>query len=309
MLRKTLILMLITLVFFNYGCSFKQEENNINKRDGNNNYLSFFTELDNEQGITENSSRNFIYYLKDDIFKGDLLIDATSPKPVTCQLIVLLDYKQIDSIPITLNPEKRNAVPFEVSVQKNGTHDLIFLLIELSNQHSLDKAFRFTTSELILGQRVNVVKGNNGNTPKISFLENDIEETSNRYPPLIINKSASDKDVYWFKEAIDPSVDKMKYYVHLSNKSNQENSYAFLAFLDNNQIPIDSELDVCYTSLNKNKMISVPATLTLPKEKGIHELFVISVPNPYIKLKENLTKPSPSDTFVISSSRVGLEIK
>ncbi|PKM80941.1 MAG: hypothetical protein CVU89_11390 [Firmicutes bacterium HGW-Firmicutes-14] len=309
MCRKRFMILISIIFIFNAACSPLSNQNNLRKTSQVKSPVSIFIKLADEQGFVEKTQKNLCYFLEKNFLKGNLEIKATNEKPIKIQLITLLDYKPFKTMPLIVFPNKTNVVPFEITVKEDGIHDLVFLAIIAPQQHSYNTDFRYSSSSLVMALRTNIVK-NAGETSQTPYsLRGDVTIANSDLPPLSLSKSKpSENKKIWIKEEVNDN-EQLAFWINLNNKS-IENSYAVLVFLDNEQVPVfNKHKDVVgYISAEKNTMISIPVNLPEPMKKGVHELFSIAVPNPFIPLIDNQGKTIQRDIFIRPSLRVGINV-
>ena len=98
-----------------------------------------------------------------------------------------------------------------------------------------------------------------------------------------------------------------KYFIHLSNESQYEKTYALTAFVNAKQVEIQRS-KVIFVKVASKERIVIPSSIKIEKLKDkIHELNVIAVGSPGLSLDDKKTQELPGyDEEIYASNRAAL---
>jgi hypothetical protein len=207
-------------------------------------------------------------------------------------IMVLVDYKSVNfSINgmknkthiVTQGPMISQIYTFEIENLTAGFHDVIILTFLNPYEHSLNKEYRRATDFALMGAiRMNVLVENNLK-PAADFKHVEILcNTSYPLEGILVNKEACSPNM-WTSENVTQG-EKLDYSINIgNNKKTEQRTFAIIQFLDYEQIPLNhNETELVYLGqLNNSEKGSIPASLIVPKEKGVHELIVVWISDPY----------------------------
>lgn len=231
-------------------------------------------------------------------------------------VFALLDYKQqtflfnnqTDKLHlVNLSKFEDSFYYFQIDNISKGFHDFAIIVLLNPYEHSLKKEYRYSTDMAKMGdKRFNLFVGGVNNTPIKDSFDSMPCPSSYVLNGLLANKEACSPNA-WFSEEID-GMEKINYFINVGNDEEIIRSFALMAFLDYEQIPLrlnDKELTT-FGKLKKGEKRAFSANLTLPNEEGVHELMVIWVLDPYEKLETSPGVRTRIDARVEPSIRIGL---
>lgn len=211
---------------------------------------------------------------------------------------------------LTLKPMEKNFYHFRLENLSKGYHDVIIGAFLNPYEHSLDTEYRMSTDFALMGRiRFNVIVGNSYyplpelNNPEIFCNRSYVLEG------LIVTKEPC-SPTGWFSENVTKGQ-KLEYFINIGNNENEQRSFAVIQFLDYKQIPIqyNSQDYVYYGYLLNGDKASIPASLIVPNETGIHELIVVWVSDPYqnVEISRGVMN-ARIENRVEPSIRIGLSV-
>lgn len=257
-----------------------------------------------------------IYKLKtDSAFTGTYSLGSKMPKNTQYLMLTFIDYKQV---PFYLNGKKglSHLIPmsasstryfsFKTERLKEGVHDFANILILHPHGHSLDAEKRLDTdNNYFFDLRANLIVGKGGQYKLSKKVSGKQRVNKEQFDGIIINKRNAGKLAYWLKERVK-SAKLVKYFVHLGNKDLKPKNFAVIALLDYKQIPLNP--DGLFTGrLGAKRTITIPATLKAPNQKGIHELLIFLITEPFVKLPSEKSKQSIPPIY--SSARIPIVVE
>lgn len=239
----------------------------------------------------------------------------------------LIDYKQIPcsfedheemtalySINFAENEDR--LIKFKTPKLSNGFHDFAILTFASPEKHSLDNQYRLSTDlKYFYAPRVVLHVGPPPYSPmaidfRIGEARKNFEATNNG---VVVNTIPDSNTMpAWFSQDVKPG-EILDYYIHLANDTGPNQTYVVMSFLDFLQIPISTNVDVDYVALKTGERIEIPAQLTAPVEKGVHELMVIIARQPFKPL-ETPEKGNQRDLIrgnfdIENSIRIGIVVQ
>ncbi|TET52906.1 MAG: hypothetical protein E3J54_05505 [Actinobacteria bacterium] len=262
-----------------------------------------------------------------DRFDGNLFVLNDGKRQNNYLLTLLLDYKQT---PVFINNKPKlsqrfsidsydaKMIPFKTKQLDKGFKDLTVLVLNKPDDHSLDSTSRVINNTMVYSLRSNIFV-DSSEPPSINFLEKattDIKDNE-QIVPIYLSKSnanISSKKKEWFKEEVKPKQ-KLRYFIHVANKLQNKKPlpFALVSFLNYKQIPIkvgeQEPVKFCY--LNYKEKTTIAADLFVPEKKGVHELIVIMIANPHMKLSDSQERRNLQleEEEIEHTLRVGLVVK
>lgn len=97
-----------------------------------------------------------------------------------------------------------------------------------------------------------------------------------------------------------------------NNKKTGQRTFTVVQFLNYEQIPLNhDETEFVYLGqLNNSEKGSIPASLTVPEKKGVHELIVVWISDPYGNIETSLgVKNTNLEGRIEPSIRMGLNVE
>ena len=238
----------------------------------------------------------------------------------------LLDYRQVRFTfnnesgqilhKIHLEPYEAGFYPFELAEIEDGGHDFEIVVIFRPYENSLNETFRRSTQGGHLGSmRLNLFVGNYSDLPAVNYTNMSAIACCScgpEYPlyeePFLTKEPCLTK--LWLTEDVEPG--ELLNYTINAGADEVPVTFAMMALLDYEPIPINvngSEL-VIFGEFEPGEKVAIPASLSVPEEKGVHELQVLWFPVPYKRLETSpgvrvLIEQWP---WSVSSVRVGLNV-
>lgn len=264
----------------------------------------------------------------DDSLEGYLFMSNQMNVKNEFLVFCLLDYNQVPFSHETGSTQVLQVIPLEAHEERffyfnignvsEGVHDFEIFMIMKPNEHSLDENFRRSTDFSLLGsRRINVfVNDTRFRDPVYTDFspQNYSPSCGPQYPVnngIMITKEPCSTMV-WFVENITARNRTLGYNINAAADNKYPVSFGLIALLDYQQIPVQdaSGNKVIFGKLAQGQKISIPASVIIPSEKGIHELMVIWLPAPYHKLEDKPGKISniPEGIWSTPSVRVALNI-
>jgi hypothetical protein len=238
----------------------------------------------------------------------------------------LLDYEQV---PFTFNnesgqilhkihlePYEAGFYPFELAEIEGGGHDFEIMVIFRPYENSLNETFRRSTRGGHLGsQRRNLFVGNYSDLPAVNYTNMSVISCcscGSEYmhgEGMLITKKPCSKQL-WLTEEVEPGG--LLNYTINAGTYEYPVTFAMMVLLDYKPIPLNvngSDL-VIFGEFEPEEFVAIPASLSVPEEKGVHELLVLWFPVPYKRLETSpgvrvLIEQWP---WSVSSTRVGLNV-
>ncbi|MGI8549453.1 MAG: hypothetical protein ACR2PL_01465 [Dehalococcoidia bacterium] len=253
------------------------------------------------------------------------ILQVTNHQPAQSFLLTcVLDYQQVPcrygGQPQVLNriamgTNEQRDIPFETPTLSQGWHDFTLLIVPSPDDHSLNPRFRLGTDTVYAARSVLLDGGLSWGPPVITYP--DVGQSSPN-PALPLDGIFVDQEAHpgqlqaWTSQGVSAG-ETVHYYVHLGNKSRATYTFALLAFLDYQQIPLDGQRGrAVFGSLAAGAQGVVPGQVMAPAASGVHELMVLWVENPYHALEYPPDGPtrqfSKTPVRVESSLRVALAV-
>ena len=218
---------------------------------------------------------------------------------------------------IHLEPYESRFYSFELAQIEEGGHDFEIVVIFRPYENSLNKTFRLSTRGGHQGSmRRNLFVGNYSDLPALNYTNMSAISCcacSSEYRQgaegiFIAKEPCSTK--LWLTEDVKPG--ELLNYTINAGADEVPVTFALMALLDYEPIPINangSEL-VIFGEFEPGEKVAIPASLSVPEEKGVHDLLVLWFPVPYKRLEI-----SPGVRALIeqwpwtkTSTRVGLNV-
>lgn len=312
--NKNYLFRLLSLIFLLIGCSTRQPSSQ----------EVIYAGKGVAAGINDLSGKAWVtYFLEEkEAFQGAYyLLNQQSAESYA--LICLLDYKQTpclfdgkDDSPYFLEMGENEArtFSFETPAIEKGFHDLVILAFSKVDEHDTSENFRYSTDfNYLFSTRAAILADTPlDELPLIEYAQGSfVAESPSPLNGVVINLSPdsySEGIRAWLHEVTQPGQT-LEYYIQLGNDDDLDQTYAVLSFLDFQQIPISEEQFVAYVSLPTGYRMTIPASLIVPEDTGIHELVIVIVRNPY-RIREDLsTRKLILPDGIESSIRVAIEVK
>lgn len=267
------------------------------------------------QTLAENELLNGYFFISNQIAENNSFL-----------IFCLMDYNQTPFVcdneekgvlhKVLLSPFEERFVRFSLDSPGKGVHDFEIFALLKTDQHSLNKSFRRSTDFSYLGSKRLNLFVEDETFPEVRYMNFSSISARNcgsDYPindgVLLTKEPCSTKG--WFTENAKAG-DVLHYWINLAADKRYPVSFAVITLLDYIQVPLKSNMQekVWFGYLPAGEKISVPASIVVPYEEGVHELMVIDIPVPYQRLE---TSPGVSAqfqqwTWTEPSIRVGLNV-
>jgi len=217
---------------------------------------------------------------------------------------------------VVLRPYEERFVQYSLDPPGKGIHDFEIFALLKTDQHSLDTSFRQSTDFSYLGSKRLNLFVENETFPVVRYT--NFSSLSARlcdpdYPIndgiLLTEEPCSTKG--WFTEGAEAG-DVLHYWINLAADTRYPVSFAVITLVDYVQVPLQAGTleKVWFGNLSVGEKISVPGSIVVPSEEGVHELMMVYIPVPYQRLE---TEPGVSTEFqqwlwTEPSIRIGLNV-
>lgn len=292
-MKKSLILIGLFAFFLTLilGCSLKKEEANKKTYAVG---IRFSSSKKPPRTESDPGSKPNYYVKPGETFSGYYEVINAYPKRHSYVILTFIDYKQVKlrlnkklalTHDISLAPGQKKWWNFETTNLDMGFHDFAMVVLWYPKIHVLEKNFRTDSQFFYSIRRANLIVGSQ-EKPHIEIrppINKEPQQKGNGYDGVTINKSKNDLSL-WLKEESNPKSN-LDYHIHVGNNENEPKKFALIALLDYKQIPIkqDGPL-VVFGNLAPNEIQTFSASVKVPNKKGIHELQIIRMLNPYLKI-------------------------
>jgi hypothetical protein len=242
---------------------------------------------------------------------------------ITC----LVDYQQVPCVfdgqqrllyRVDMGDFEDQTVPFETPPLVPGFHDVALLAFAKPNVHDLSRQYRFSTDfHYLYAPRLVLLTGDEPwQVPSIEYTITGTEPISRTVPleGLVVNREKQELEIQaWLTQEVGAG-EIIEYFVHMGNDTGPSRTFAVMAFLDYEQIPLDgAEQWVAYVSLPTGTRAVLPGNLVAPQEMGVHEFMVVWAYDPYHMLEEPPQGPERQLTefadMIESSIRIAIVVE
>lgn len=219
-------------------------------------------------------------------------------------VFLLSDYEQVPFFfgekrdrgilhPIYLEPFEERFFRFEIDPLTQGVHDVEIVLVMKPYEHSLEKSFRRSTDFSYLGSKRLNLFVDSEEFPAVPYTNKSVlsyRTCGSDYPindGLLITRDAC-STTGWFTERVTAG-DRLDYWINAAADDDYSVTFALMPFIDFMQVPmrVDDSMNVLFCSLEAGEKVSIPASITVPDDEGVHELMVLWIPAPYQKLEDS----------------------
>lgn len=273
--------------------------------------------LHHNAAIHENQSLTGYFWVSNQMTTGnDFLV------------FLISDYKQIPFVfgeerktgvlhPIHLEAFEERFFRFETGNLTRGVHDVEIVIMMKPYEHSLEKSFRRSTDFSYLGSKRLSIFVDSEEFPAVPYA--GASALSNRkcgpdYPindGLMLTREPC-STTGWFTEEVAPG-DRLDYWINAAADNEYPVAFALIPFVDFVQVPlrVDDSISTIFCSLEAGEKISIPASIIVPEEEGVHELFVLWMPAPYqqMEVSEGVSRDIVQWPWSVPSIRVGLDVR
>jgi hypothetical protein len=254
-------------------------------------------------------------------FSGYLFLSNQMYEENDFLISCLLDYKHV---PFSFNDEEKEILhiihletfeegfyPFELDAIPEGGHDFEIVAILKPYEHSLNRTFRFSTDFSYLGhKRINLFVGNL-NLPSVNYTNISPISCSSEYTlnnGIVITKEPCSAKA-WLTEDVKAGK-RFNYTINVAADRKYPVSFVIIVLLDYEPVPINiNGTDaIIFERLEAGEKVSIPASITLPYDKGAHELMVVWFTDPYERLETSPGVRAHVRAEAEPSIRIGLNV-
>jgi hypothetical protein len=255
-------------------------------------------------------------------FKGHLFVSNQMYEENDFLIFCLLDYKQVPFKfdeedkqvlhTIHLEPFEERFYSFDLGKIEKGGHDFEIVAIMKPYEHSLNRTFRFSTDFSYLGSMRKNLFVSDLNLPVINYTNISAISCSSEYPlnnGILITKEPCSAKA-WLTEEVKPG-ERLNYTINVAADREYPVSFAIMVLLDYEQVPINvnGSNSVLFGKLDAGEKVSIPASITVPDDEGVHELMVVWFTDPYERLETSPGVRAHIRAGTEPSIRVGLNVK
>jgi hypothetical protein len=194
-----------------------------------------------------------------------------------------------------------------------GVHDVVFLTFFEPDGPAAAPGFSSGTRPPLSFHRITVVVGEaSAPRPAVTLARFGAPDRWAREGLWIYGLTRGEADdvldAPWREEAAAPGA-AVSYRVTLNNPSATATTFALVALLDYEQVPLATEHRVFYGELAPWSRATVAGALTAPAARGLHELLVLRVDNPFMDLSAPASAAAPLSSILHGSERVRLTVR
>jgi len=242
-------------------------------------------------------------------------------------VFLLSDYEQVPFIfgderkkeilhSIHLEPFEEDFFRFEIDPLTRGEHDVEIVLVMRPYEHSLEKSFRRSTDFSYLGSKRLSIFVDSEDYPTVTYANSSVLSSVPCNPDYPINDGllitrTPCSTTGWFTEDVTPG-ERLDYWINAAADEDYPVTFALIPFVDFVQVPlrVDDSVSTIFCSLKAGEKISLPASIIVPEEEGVHELFVLWVPAPYqqMEVSEGISRDIGQWPWSEPSVRIGLNV-
>ncbi|HDQ74230.1 MAG TPA: hypothetical protein ENN19_19360 [Chloroflexi bacterium] len=250
-----------------------------------------------------------------DAFTTLLILNTGYDEAYPVLVSVFLDYRQVSfSLDghqgflhrLDIPPGVTMEIPFQVSIEKAGWHDLFVVAFREPENRPTDPQDRLPPSLGVGGRRTVVCAGDctrpNSLLPD-RFVGEDVSahRTDINAFPLLPEDGRSPKQRLLLVANAKPGED-FSLILWARNPDNQSRDYVVLPMLNFYQVSFAGS-EVLHLHMPAGSELFIPGQIRLPDEEGVHELQFLIVFEPYHPLDE------VRDPFVVSDMRSALVVE
>lgn len=175
-------------------------------------------------------------------------------------------------------------IPFEISPQKKGLHDILFVIAKYPDNKRLDEDYRKNTdlTNLLFYRFSTVVGGDDSLPENIKFNEYGEKKQTDNLDGLFMSKEDDFKR--WLTQDVSKN-ETLSFNTKVGNNSNQQKTFALITLLDWEQVNIAKEQKVAFFDLPTNTIVNLKSEIPIKKEPGVYDLTPILISNPFQKLE------------------------
>ena len=263
------------------------------------------------------SNKEAYHLTTEEQFQAQVTAGNFQKHPVTGRLTCLVDYIQVpcnDGGATTFQLDTGKEAKFSVELPNLsvGLHDLILLTFFNPDEHSTETRFRQNSRFMYHFYRTTIYVGEKANQPSVRYTQFVEDDPLAQKGINIFTASKSRLEDPWqtpwhVEDAL--TGQHISYFVRWNNTQPTINTFALIAFLNFEQVPLQSADPVLYGRFEPHKQANIAAQFQVPKEPGQAEFLVLLVENPYLALDQQAEKETPQPFFVFSSDRVLVNVQ
>jgi len=229
------------------------------------------------------------------------------------QLIPFMFNKSINTTQIvTINQNKAYMSYFNVNQISYGYSDLLILALKDPYDYfktvSLDTCtFKIWYQDPFINyQRFNIIYGST-NKPIINYSQTQTNSSSYNINGLFITKEPF-SNISWVYGNYTKN-ECINYYINIKNNNEKNITFAIIQLLNYEQITTgNNSNNVIYGYLEKGEACSIPASIVVPDSKGIQDLIVLMITDPYGNLESAPGKLNRDVDSTIIARSVGINV-
>lgn len=249
-----------------------------------------------------------------------LILVNNRARPSLFLVTVVLDYRQVPFAldgqtgllhEVTVPPSTELELPFRLAIGSQGIHDLQVMAFDDPYNQTLDFNYRSDLYGSVTARRATLVVGDTrqpGRTLEVLDVGRPVPSEVTFKAQVGFAKPAASNALYPSQRQlyVDTAHPNQAYpfQVVVTNVEKQAATYALIPFFDFHQVPLAGK-DVLALYLKPDEEAIIDATAPLPKERGVHQLQLIWLFDPYASvLRKEVLAP-----FVLGSPRVAIAVK
>jgi len=213
---------------------------------------------------------------------------------------------------LELAAQEDATLQLRLSDLSEGLHDVIFAMFLFPDEHSTDPMFRLDSRFMYDYRRITVHVGASRTSPSLALVAFDEpdEMAGQGMHFYTLSRHGGDRwEESWQLEEEASPGESLEYYITRNNPEERAITYAFLAFLDYEQVPISGDHMVLYAQVGSQRRAMPRGEVIAPSELGEHEFFVLVADNPYVDQLEQYTSSDPLWANSYTSDRVLIRVQ
>jgi hypothetical protein len=251
-------------------------------------------------------------------FRAAFTIGNYEAESCSLRFMCILDSVQIPCVEgetekahrVELGAQSDTTLQLRVSDLTDGLHDLVLAMFFYPDEHSTAEEFRKESRFMYACDRATLYVGQSKATPSLAlveFSEGDEMAAQGLHTYAVSKRGGAEWEDSWQFEEAKPG-ESLEYYITRNNPEERTVTYAFLAFLDYEQVPIDGEHLALYARVPSQARAMARGTLVAPSQPGEHEFVVLVVDNPFLDQGEDFASSDPMSFETYPSDRVLIRV-
>jgi hypothetical protein len=253
-------------------------------------------------------------------FEGQVIFGNDTGAELGFLLLCLLDYVQTPCIRgqgeavfrFELKTGEREVMEVYLPELAEGLHDLLVVVFLMPDAHLTDPQFQENSRFLYHFHRVNVLVGDVHRKPEIKYRSFDEpDEFAARGINVLALTQAKPRDPWdapWHFADLSPG-ESVTFHLWWNNTQASPATFAAVAFLGYQQVPISGDLPILYGELAGHRRADIVGNVTVPADPGPHEFVILVIENPYTVLSQSTLVDQPLPLFVYSTDRVLITVQ